>query len=125
MFLNFKRLALTAIFALFLSCHAFPNGNSVDHASNVSSRDIDKAATKLLELGVPLQKDPKGDIRWIEAKKGELRDESIPYLPHLPKLEWLEIGKGRITANGLERLGKCTTLKRLYIFSRNPLSMLS
>jgi hypothetical protein len=112
---NFKRLALAAILTLLFSWSAFSKGNNVCHASNVSTRDIEEAATKLVKLGVPLQKDPKGDIRWIEAKKGELSDESIRLLHRLPKLEWLEIGGGNITGKVIEHLGKCTALKRLYI----------
>jgi len=99
---------------LFFST-AVPKEHSADPASNIHPEDIAKAVTKLKELGVPLQKDPQGNVRWIEAKKGELKDKSMRLLPHLPKLEWLEIGNGILTHDGMKHLGKCTSLKRLYI----------
>ena len=113
--LNFKRSALTAVLAVLFSCTAVPKEHSDDFASNIRHEDIVQAVTKLAELGVPLQKDPKGDVRWIEAKKGELKEESMRLLPHLPKLEWLEIGNSVLTQDGIKHLGKCTALKRLYI----------
>jgi hypothetical protein len=74
-----------------------------------------KAAETLARLGVPLQRDVEGVVRWIEAAKGEMSDEAIGHLPALPKLEWLEIGGGRVSAAGLVPLKKCVSLRRLYI----------
>jgi len=113
--LNFKRYLLMAVLAMLFSCTAVSKKQSADLASNIHYEDITRIVTKLTELNVPLQKDPKEDIRWIEARRGELNDESIRLLQHLPKLEWLEIGNSFITQEGMKYLGKCTALKRLYI----------
>jgi hypothetical protein len=90
---------------------ALPAGNNPAAAAQNTA----PAEKELERLGVPLQKDPAGTVRWIEAKKGELSDEALGYLPSLPGLEWLEIGGGAITPAGMKHLGKCTALKRLYI----------
>lgn len=73
------------------------------------------AADALTRLGVPLQRDSHGVVRWIEATEGEISDEALRYLPSLPGLEWLEIGGGKATAAGLANLKGCTALKRLYV----------
>ena len=119
MSLNFKRSALTAVLAVLLSCTAVPKEYTADLAPNVRHKDITQAVKKLAELGVPLQKDPKGDVRWIEAKKGELKDGSMRLLPRLPKLEWLEIANSRLSKDGMKHLEKCAALKRLYIHDIN------
>lgn len=113
--LNYKKSTLTAVIAMLLSCIAVLKGLNADPVLSVRTEDSAQAATRLLKLGVPLEKDPKGDVRWIEAKKGELKDISMRLLPHLPKLEWLEIGNGMITQDGMRHLGRCTSLKRLYV----------
>ncbi len=112
---RYRSLALAAVFVLLFACHAVPKGSESDSSSDTGSRDTSRAVAKLLESGVPLQKDPKGAVRWIEAKKGELKDEYMSLLPLLPDLEWLEIGGGDVTEKGIKHLGKCTALKRLYI----------
>ena len=111
MTLNFKRLALVSVLTVLFSCAAIQKG----HDGRPSPASINNAADKLIESGVPLQKDPEGYIRWIEAKKGELTDESMGLLPFLPDLEWLEISESTLTVIGLNHLRKCTSLKRLYI----------
>jgi hypothetical protein len=116
---SFKRLALTAFLAAIFSCTAVPQGYNADSEPRIHPDDTARAVTKLTELGVPLQKDPKGNVRWIEAKKGELKDESIRLLPYLPNLEWLEIGKSTLSHDGMKNLGKCIALKRLYIHDIN------
>ena len=63
---GFKRSALVLVFALLFSCGVVPKGNNVPRHA-----DIDKAVAKLTESGIPLQKDPRGNVRWIEAKNGE------------------------------------------------------
>jgi hypothetical protein len=113
--LSLRISALTAVVVVLFSCTAVSKGHSSGLASNIHHEDIVRAVTELTELGVPLQMDPKGDVRWIEAKDGELKDESMSLLPNLPKLEWLEIGNSVLTQNGMKHLGKCTALKRLYI----------
>jgi hypothetical protein len=113
--LNYKKSALAVALTLLFCCTTVPKGYNADSASNISPKDIARAVTKLTELGVPLQKDPKGDVRWIEAKEGELKDESMSLLPRLPKLEWLEIGNSVLTRDGMKHLEKCIALKRLYI----------
>jgi hypothetical protein len=77
------------------------------------------AVAALARLGVPLGYDAAGRVRWIEASKGELSDEALAYLPRTPRLEWLEIGGGRITASGMAALKGCTALTRLYIHDVN------
>lgn len=117
--LNYKRSTLTAVIAMFLSCIAVLKGSNADPVLNARSEDSAQATTRLSELGVPFEKDPKGDVRWIESKKGELKDTSMDLLPKLPKLEWLEIGNGMITQDGMKHLGRCTSLKRLYVHDIN------
>jgi hypothetical protein len=78
-----------------------------------------QAIQALTKLRIPLQRDSKGVVRWIEATEGEFSDEAMPYLAQLPSLEWLEIGKGSVTATGAARLKGCKELKRLYIHDTN------
>lgn len=84
-----------------------------DQARKVSSSDAAVAA--LTKLGVPLELDPSGKVRWIEAANGELSDEAMQYLAGLPQLEWLQVGGGKVTAAGMVRLKGCAALRRLYI----------
>jgi hypothetical protein len=77
------------------------------------------AARTLASLGVPLQQDSQGVVRWIEATKGELTDEAVALLPRLSRLEWLEIGGGKVSPAGIAHLKGCTSLKRLYIHDIN------
>ncbi len=69
----------------------------------------------LRKLGTPLHKDSEGFVRWIEAADGQLSDPAMRLLPGLSKLEWLEIGGGKVTPSGVANLKQCTALKRLYI----------
>jgi Leucine-rich repeat (LRR) protein len=73
------------------------------------------AASILEKLGIPLERDPRGQIRWIRASQGELTDVAMRYLPDLAMLEWLEIGSGTVTSAGLARLESCVSLRRLFI----------
>jgi internalin A len=77
------------------------------------------AATELARLGVPLQRDSRGVVRWIEATKGEVNDQALRLFPNLPGLEWLEIGGGKITPSGIASLKNCPLLKRLYLHDLN------
>ena len=77
------------------------------------------AVSALARLGVPMHRDPKGVVRWIEATKGEFSDEAMAYLPSLSSLEWLEIGGGKVSASGAAHLKGCTALKRLYLHDIN------
>lgn len=77
------------------------------------------AVAALNRLGVPLQHDSKGTVRWIEATKGEMTDEAMRYVAALPRLEWLEIGGGLVTAPGMANLKNCPALKRLYVHDIN------
>jgi Leucine-rich repeat (LRR) protein len=74
-----------------------------------------EAASTLTRLGVPLQRDTRGVVRWIEATSGEISDEAMRQLPALPKLEWLEIGGGNVTRSGIANLKNCPALRRLYL----------
>ena len=79
----------------------------------------EEAVSALAKLGVPMHKDPSGVVRWIEAKKGELTDEAMSHLPFLSRLEWLEIGGGKVSVTGAAHLKGCTELRRLYIYDIN------
>jgi hypothetical protein len=74
-----------------------------------------EAETALVRLGVPLQKDIRGAVRWIEATNAEFSDEALQYLPRLSKLEWLEIGGGKVSPSEIAKLKGCPSLVRLYI----------
>ena len=78
-------------------------------------RDNEQAIAALVKMGVPLQRDPLGRVRWIEAVQGEFNDEAMRHLSGLPLLEWLEIGGGKVTASGMARLKGCSALTRLYV----------
>jgi len=115
----------TAAFALIIF-----SGCSLAISGSTSEKETQaKAVAALTRLGVPLQQDPKGIVRWIEATKGELSNESMSYLPGLPGLEWLEIGGGSVNGAGLENLKNCTALRRLYVhdldLAGDPLEWLS
>lgn len=80
------------------------------------NRPDDGPAVALLEgAGVPLQRDPSGHVRWIEATHGEFNDQTMRCLSGLPSLQWLEIGGGNISAAGILHLKGCPGLTRLYI----------
>jgi hypothetical protein len=87
-----------------------PAGNAADKI-----RDNEQAVAALSKLGVPLERDALGRVRWIEAVHGELSDEAMRHLAGLPLLEWLEIGGGSETAAGMAHLKDCHALRRLYI----------
>jgi hypothetical protein len=87
-----------------------PIGSQADKRS-----DEARAVAALVKLGVPLQRDVLGRVRWIEAAHGEFSDEALSKLPSLPMLEWLEIGGGKVTAAGMAHLKGCTALRRLYV----------
>jgi Leucine-rich repeat (LRR) protein len=89
---------------------------SKDTASRKTESD---AAAALTRLGVPLQRDDHGVVRWIEATKGEISDEALQYLPMLSNLEWLEIGGGKVSPSGIASLKNCPLLKRLYVHDIN------
>jgi hypothetical protein len=84
-------------------------------ATSRISQQEKKAAAELKETGIPLQQDSSGQVRWIEATKGEMNDAAIRLLPNLSRLEWLEIGGGNITPEGLMPLKDCTEIRRLYV----------
>jgi len=114
-----KKAAMSAVVSAIVLILTVPAGYSAAPGSGAEPKDTVQAAEELTKLGVPLQKDPKGNVRWIEAREGELKDKSLSLLPFLPELEWLEIGNGIITPEGMKHLGKCTALKRLYVHDIN------
>jgi hypothetical protein len=77
--------------------------------------DDARTIAELIRLNVPLQRDGWGQVRWIEAARGELNDEALRHFPDLPQLEWLEIGGGNVTPAGVAHLKGCASLRRLYI----------
>ncbi len=78
-------------------------------------RDAQAAVSALAKLGIPMQRDGLGRVRWIEAIHGEFSDEGLGRLSGLPSLEWLEIGGGKVTDEGMRHLKDCRGLKRLYV----------
>ncbi len=87
-----------------------------DSVSGLHPKTGQRQALEVLAgLGVPLQRDPWGVVRWIEAAEMEMGDEAMRYLPELPSLEWLEIGGGRVSASSFAVLKDCRSLRRLYI----------
>jgi hypothetical protein len=94
------------------------NAALAEKAPQASAEEL-RAASALTKLGIPLESDPAGRVRWIEATKGELTDEAMRYLPSLTQLEWLEIGGGKVTAAGMAHLKKCTGIRRLYVHDIN------
>ncbi|MEJ2110810.1 MAG: hypothetical protein P8Z37_13060 [Acidobacteriota bacterium] len=113
-----KFILKTAVLAAVISIVCFRPSvpESYGAGSTTISKETAQAVSELEKLGVPLQKDPKGVVRWIESREGELTDKALSLLPKLPNLEWLEIGNGIISPNGMKNLGKCSSLKRLYIY---------
>ena len=115
-----SRIILIAAFAL-TACVNLPPTAAQDAKTSkiqVSNRE-EEAVNALAKMGVPVHRDPSGIVRWIEAKKGELTDEAMSYLPSLSMLEWLEIGGGKVSASGAAHLKGCTALRRLYIYDIN------
>jgi hypothetical protein len=109
-----RRIVIVAALAVFsLSNVAVSRGSSpVYSEQNINEA---QATAALKKLGVPIHTDSLGFVRWIEAATGELSDEAMRYLPGLSKLEWLEIGGGKVTSSGAASLKSCASLKRLYI----------
>jgi Leucine-rich repeat (LRR) protein len=110
-----KTVLLTTVLAGLFFNPLITANNSTAAETAISSKNTQSAVSELSKLGVPLQKDPEGNVRWIEAREGEFTDESLSLLPKLPKLEWLEIGNGIISPDGMKHVGECKSLKRLYI----------
>ncbi len=110
-----KSILITAVVVLAIgAAHAL---SPDDKQSSQNSEQ--QAIQALTKLGIPLQRDSRGSVRWIEATEGEFSDEAMQYLPDLPWLEWLEIGKGSVSAAGTSKLKGCTELRRLYIHNIN------
>ena len=108
----FLRMVMLAATVAFLGTDF---SYSVQPASSAPTKDETEAAAALTRLGVPLQRDSHGVVRWIEAVSGEMSDEAMRYLAGLPQLEWLEVGGGNITRPGIANLKNCPSLRRLYV----------
>jgi Leucine-rich repeat (LRR) protein len=106
-----RKVVLAASIALLGSGISSP----VQSKDKESQKAEAEAVVALTKLGVPLQHDDHGIVRWIEATKGEISDETLQYLPALSRLEWLEIGGGNVTHAGIAGLKNCPSLKRLYV----------
>jgi Leucine-rich repeat (LRR) protein len=89
--------------------------SSAQYGKETPQKSEKDAAVELSRIGVPLQRDTHGVVRWIEAVSGEFNDEAMRHLPALPRLEWLEIGGGKVTSAGISNLKNCAALRRLYI----------
>lgn len=109
-----RRFILKGLLAAFAALAGGGLCTPAPSATSSLPREKDAVAA-LTRLGVPLQKDPQGVVRWIEATEGELSDEAMRYLPGLRSLEWLEIGGGRVTSSGMAHLKDCPALRRLYV----------
>jgi len=115
-----KRFLQNLIFTAAAAILAIGVTLAVSSDSSQAQRKSEQQAIQALtQLKIPLQRDSKGVVRWIEATDGEFSDEAMRYLAQLPSLEWLEIGKGSVSAAGTEQLKGCTGLKRLYIHDAN------
>ena len=113
------RFFLVAVLAL-TACVMPPAAvDGAQAAKTQISGKEEEAVSALAKLGVPMHRDPSGVVRWIEAKKGEMTDEAMAHLPALSKLEWLEIGGGKVSAAGAAHLKGCPELRRLYIYDIN------
>jgi Leucine-rich repeat (LRR) protein len=123
--LLYQKLMLVSAFAMFGLGICFP----LQYGNRAPSESELDAAAALTRLHVPLQRDTRGVVRWIEATEGEINDEAMRYLPAFPGLEWLEIGGGSVTRSGLANLKSCRALRRLYVhdidLSGDSLSWLS
>jgi internalin A len=106
-----QKSMLAAAFALL----GFNISLSAQYGKTAPTKGEMDAVAALTRLGVPLQQDSRGVVRWIEATKGEINDEALRHLPALPGLEWLEIGGGSATPAGMANLKRCVLLRRLYI----------
>jgi hypothetical protein len=120
-------LGIAIVFFLSLGAgigHLLPSSVGPPAASAASVQagakiSEESAAAALMQMGVPLGRDPSGRVRWMEAAGVALDDEALRLLPSLPLLEWLEIGGGKITAAGLGMLKDCQALRRLYVHDIN------
>jgi hypothetical protein len=121
--MKFYRCLLIAALAFCTLSAAYPKTapeKASDSSTRTQSRIKEKDAVKALEsLKIPMQKDPRGVVRWIEATKNEFTNEAMAYLPSLSGLEWLEIGGGQVSASGMTHLKDCPALKRLFIHDIN------
>jgi hypothetical protein len=105
---------LAAFMILGLAC-ATANQSPGSINNRERKNDEMQAAVALAKMGVPVQQDPSGHVRWIEAADGELSDEALALMPRLPYLEWLEIGGGKVTQSGVKHLKDCPSLRRLFV----------
>jgi hypothetical protein len=110
-----KSVISAALFAFGFSSLIFQTSPAYGLEQNNPNNKEEQTVAALLKLGTPFHKDSEGYVRWIEAAGGELSDQAIRLLPSLSKLEWLEIGGGKVTPAGATNLKGCTALKRLYI----------
>jgi hypothetical protein len=112
-----------------MACQVRRNAAEAVESSSQPGTDDAASIAALTKMGVPLQRDANGRVRWIEAVKGELSDRAMHHLPGLPLLEWLEIGHGNVTALGMSRLQGCASIRRLYVhdvpLGNDPLAWLS
>ena len=110
-----KATILAAAFA-FLGIHfSYP----AQYRSAKPTKSEIGAVAALTRLGVPVQHDSRGVVRWIEATNGEMNDEAMHHLGELSGLEWLEIGGGSVTSSGIANLKNCPSLRRLYVHDVN------
>lgn len=113
LFVRNRLLAAAFIFISFGMAHA------AQYGKEAPSKSEKEAVAALARLGVPLQRDTRGMVRWIEAISGEMTEEAMSYLPALSGLEWLEIGGGNVTSTGIAHLKDCPALRRLYVHDVN------
>jgi hypothetical protein len=109
-----RRIVIVAALAVF-GLGGAVSSRAGSPVSVEQNKNESQATAALIKLKIPVHKDSQGVVRWIEAAEGQLSDEAMSYLPALSKLEWLEIGGGKVTRSGAANLKGCVLLKRLYI----------
>jgi hypothetical protein len=110
-----KRVLHLIILAAAIAICGSPAASAVPAGSRIEKIAESQEIQTLTKLGIPLQQDSRGVVRWIEATEGQFNDEAMRYLPGLSRLEWLEIGGGSVSPAGMAHLKDCTELRRLYI----------
>lgn len=84
-------------------------------------RRLNLYTTKITDKGLVVLMDfkSKKTLVWLNIDKCALTDDAIPFLFPLEKLEWLHLGRTRLTNAGLTALTKMRTLKEVSVTNTN------
>jgi len=74
------------------------------------------AVAALEKLPVRLVRSHRGVVQGVEMTDPELTDAAMAHLEGLPSLEWLKVGKCKVTDAGLKPLTGLRRLRRLYLY---------